>query len=178
MAQRARRERERSKRLPSQSTLVLAQISVPTQIPEFLAEQSIQTNVFGSSSLPTMLRENLPHNLYEGNFVEGTSVQSTPSSIDVPKVVPEQIVEINFTRSSSVVTMLQEMPTQNLGEGNLGEDTTAQMEPPTICSMESHMQIVEQTVINEMGSSFVMTMFQEMLNLDECSTMQAPSRWL
>ncbi|CAK9165395.1 unnamed protein product [Ilex paraguariensis] len=81
MAQRARRERERSKRLPSQSTPVLAQISVPAQIPEFLAEQSIQTNVFGSSSLPTMLRENLPHNLYEGNFVEGTSVQSTPSSI-------------------------------------------------------------------------------------------------
>ncbi|CAK9134096.1 unnamed protein product, partial [Ilex paraguariensis] len=75
MAQRARREHERSERLPSQFTLVLA------QIPEFLAEQAIQTNVSGSSFMPTMLRENPLHNLYEGNFVEGTSVQSTPPSI-------------------------------------------------------------------------------------------------
>ncbi|CAK9138851.1 unnamed protein product, partial [Ilex paraguariensis] len=83
IAQHACLERERSECLPSTSTLVLAQIPMPAQISKFLAEQAIQTNVSGSSSLPTMLRENPPHNLDEGNFVEGTSMQSTPPSIGV-----------------------------------------------------------------------------------------------
>ncbi|CAK9138849.1 unnamed protein product, partial [Ilex paraguariensis] len=63
MTQCARLERERSECFPSKSTPVPAQIPMPTQIPKFLAEQAIQSNVSGSSSLPTMLRENPPHNL-------------------------------------------------------------------------------------------------------------------
>ena len=110
MAQRACRERERSERLLSQSTPVLAQITVPAQIPEFLAEQAIQTNVSGSSSLPTMVRENPPHNLYEGNFVEGTSVQSTTPSIGAMN----NITIFGHVRSFSNIFLLQPFIIYNL----------------------------------------------------------------